>query len=342
MAPHLNIVASCTDRKRGVVLRERRLGEIPDGAADARAARWWKSLTSPIGQVGLTGITDTSAIAAADVYVGEQWTLVHGLTANLRQAGWHVNLWITSAGYGLLSDQTPIHPYSSTFSVDSPDTVAKDRGGAARHAYHRDWWAALAALRSAVEEGPTTLAELARQDPNAGMLVLASPDYVRAIQDDLLVAAERMRHPECLAILTSDDGWTTSPLRDNLVILDDRVRGKWGGTMQGLHARAALHLYKDAGADRKSFSAHALRDRYTAMVDDAPKPERHNRDRMSDGEVIDFLRAELTKNPDAGWTLLLRTLRNSGRACEQKRFRGLHAEISSSLRAGKSRETDET
>lgn len=61
------------------------------------------------------------------------------------------------------------------------------------------------------------------------------------------------------------------------------------------------------------------------------RPEKFNRDRMDDDQVLAFLRAELAKNPRAGWTLLLRTLRASNRACEQGRFRELHKRVRDEL-----------
>ena len=95
--------------------------------------------------------------------------------------------------------------------------------------------------------------------------------------------------------------------------------------MLGLNARVAHHLLAD-GHDGP-LTAPRLRERFDSMVSDAEKPPKHNRERMDDEDVLRFLRAEMQRDPKAGWTLRLRTLRGNGRACEQGRFRELHKQV---------------
>ncbi|HEY8377031.1 MAG TPA: hypothetical protein VIK91_11105, partial [Nannocystis sp.] len=212
-----------------------------------------------------------------------------------------------------------------TFADSSPDQVALGQPPATRASYNQAWWSTLARLRSEHEPTPTSLAALAARSPRSTLLILASPDYVRALHGDLAAAAAQLQRPEQLTIVTSGAPRDGDPLADNIVSVDDRTRSALGGTMQGLHARAALHLLAAPEIPREPFTAAQLRARYEAMVGDTPRPEKPLRTPMTDAEVVAFLRAELAKNPKAGWTLLLRTFRGSGRACEQSRFRGLHA-----------------
>lgn len=320
---HLHIVATCTDRKRGTIADELRLRALPAGDPGVRASAWWRRLD---------GAAPLARVQASHVYVGESWRQAQALATQVGKAGWRVDLWVTSAGYGLLSERTPITPYSCTFAEGSPDQVALGQPAGLRLRYNQDWWSTLAELRARHEPAPTSLAALAARDPKATMLVLASPDYVRALHGDLAAAAERLRRPEQLSIVTSGAGWRDDPLGNNVLSVDDRTRSVLGGTMQGLHARAALELLGDLSARHEPFTAALLRDKYVAMVGDTPRPEKPLRTPMTDAEVVAFLEAELAKNPKAGWTLLLRTLRGSGRACEQKRFRRLHAEAQAAVR----------
>ncbi|MFZ6179387.1 hypothetical protein ACOXH8_11690 [Nannocystis pusilla] len=269
------------------------------------------------------------------MYAGEHWKLVQELTSQVRQAGWHANLWIASAGYGLLSERTPITPYSCTFSEGSPDQVSFGQQGDDRVGYNQAWWSALASLRQASDD-PTTLRGLAENSPKAGYLFLCSPDYAKAMREDLVLALDGLRHPERLTIITSGTGWDHTPLRDNVLVIDARTQSAWGGSMQGLHARTALNLLKQPGALQTHFSTADLRAQYETLVADTPKPEKPDRARMTDEDVVYFIRAELAKEPKAGWTGLLRILRDSGRACEQRRFRRLHSEIAEEIRSGTS------
>jgi hypothetical protein len=326
-AHHLHIVAACTDRKRGEIPHDLHLRNVPVAAAGERAEMWWRRL-----QAAKTLISP----AASDVYAGEHWTQVQELAKYVRKAGWRVDVWIASAGYGLLSEQTRITPYSCTFADGSEDQVSREQPRQERVAYHQAWWSALARLRQDRDE-PASLQALAAQFRSATFLVLCSPDYVKAMHADLVLATHQLHHPERLTIVTSGASWERDPLRDHVLAIDSRAQTVWGGTMQGLHARTAHGLLEQRTTLHGPFSTADLREKYEALVADTAKPETPHRARMTDEEVIDFLRAELAKAPDAGWTHLLRVLRGSGRACEQKRFRGLHAQIAEELRAGTTR-----
>ena len=51
------------------------------------------------------------------------------------------------------------------------------------------------------------------------------------------------------------------------------------------------------------------------------------RQKMTDDDVRDFIRQALMRDPRAAQTKLLRSLRDTGRACEQARFKRLFIEV---------------
>lgn len=57
------------------------------------------------------------------------------------------------------------------------------------------------------------------------------------------------------------------------------------------------------------------------------RPAPIDRERHGDDDVRAFIIKALDENPKMGWTKLLREWRNSGHACEQKRFRGLYQDV---------------
>jgi hypothetical protein len=57
------------------------------------------------------------------------------------------------------------------------------------------------------------------------------------------------------------------------------------------------------------------------------KPEKYDRKPMTDEAVKAFVRTEVQLHPEYSRTRLHRLLRESGMACEQKRFATLYAEI---------------
>lgn len=276
---------------------------------------WWARLTTS---------REHPLIPARDLYCGEHWSLAMRTLARLRDAGRPAQHWVASAGYGLLPTTTPITPYSATFACGQPDSVHPARTTSQVDA-SQVWWQQLGCLALPKATSPRSVHRLARTDPRAALVVVASPDYIRAMRRDLLAARDALATPHLLTLISNRSMSADLELSPHLVPVDERCRTVLGGTMVGLNARTALSLIE--WAHEGPLTAPRLRERYESMVSGAERPPMPNRERIDDEDVVAFLRAELARSPRAGWALLLRTLRGRGRACEQARFRELHRRI---------------
>lgn len=281
-----------------------------------RVDRWWDLLAHT---------TEATRCPAVNLYGGEHWTYAQHSLAALCRRGQPAELWVASAGYGLVSASAPLFPYSATFSSGSPDSVVQDATGPARTEQLQEWWAALSRFTGPEQCAPRSLERLARRDPRATLVVVAAPHYIRAMRMDLLAARSALHAPQQLIVVSNQELLADPELAPNLIPVDERSQTVVGGTMLGLNARVAHRLLEEGHAG--PLTAPRLRERYDSMVSDAEKPPKHNRERMDDKEVLSFLRTALQQDPKAGWTLLLRTLRGNGQACEQGRFRELHKQV---------------
>lgn len=312
-----HLIASCTERKRAPIPEDLHLGALEDGLPSVRAERWWARLTAQ---------RDVRHHSASNLYGGEHWTLTQRSLEILNSAHGDAELWITSAGYGLIRASAPLRPYSATFAQGVPDSVTRGVvAGWSRSALLQAWWACLGRFPGPEAQECRSIAALARRSPRSALVVVGSPDYIRAMRQDLLAARDALRTPDQLVLISNRDLSSDDELCRHLIPVDERCRTVLGGTMQGLNARVALSLLEWGHAG--PLTVPRLRQRYDEMVSDAEKPSKPNRERMDDRDVLAFLRAELARDPRAGWTLLLRTLRGSGRACEQRRFRELHQQV---------------
>lgn len=317
----LHIITSCTERKRAPISPELYLGRLEADSLAMRASLWWTRLTAPDGR---------PRTIARDLYCGEHWSLALRAFATLAAAGRPARLWVASAGYGLIPDTAEIRAYSSTFAGDGAASVSRGSlDGGSRIIRLQAWWRYLCCFSAPGLTAPRSLRELARAAPKSALLVVASPDYIRAMQPDLLVARDTLATPDRLTIISNHVLSTDPALAPHLIPVDDRCRTVLGGTMQGLNARVAISLLQTDHA--ASMTASRLREQFDKMVKDAERPITPHRERMSDDDVLAFLRAALVRDPRAGWTQLLRTLRSSGRACEQARFRELHQRTQEAL-----------
>src|SRR4030095_10095970 len=170
----IRVVASCTQGKTRSVPEDLRLGSISSGPLSERLVAWRGRLQK----------TREESIAAVQLYRGQHWVVVRELPAAAQQAGYHADLWVASAGYGLLPAEAPLRPYSATFSASDKDSVWRPGDGDRREVL-RNWWNGLQTLAGWAAGTPRSLTALAAAAPDAIVLVIASPVYVTAIADGL-------------------------------------------------------------------------------------------------------------------------------------------------------------
>lgn len=323
----INLVASCTERKRATIAHDLHLRSVDAGPMGRRVEQWWERLSHH---------SEAPRYAANDLYGGEHWSVTRDALALLGHADRDASLWVASAGYGLIPASAKLLPYSATFAQGTPDSVTSGPApGQTRVDLLQAWWRALCDLPGPQKEVPRSLGALARSAPNAPLLIVASPDYIRAMRLDLLTARDALAEPDLLTVISNHDLGSDAALAPHLIPVDERCRTVLGGTMQGLNARVARSLLEWGRSG--PLTAPRLRERYDSMVSDAEKPPKFNRDRMDDKAVLVFLRRALAEDPRAGWTLLLRTLRGNGQACAQGRFRELHRQVREELAASPQR-----
>jgi hypothetical protein len=307
----LNIIATCTSRKRLPIPQALHLRTVRDHDLSARARAWCELLER-----------DPSPIRpAAELYAGDLWRVVQSLPVAAQAAGYETELWILSAGYGLVSATAPLHAYSATFARghqdSTPDSAHVETGNQA-------WWASLTEWGGPVPGAVRSLEGLARRDPGAAMLVLGSPDYIRAVEKDLLGAADSFRKPERLVVVTSR-GMKGGRLDPHLIVSDVALQCRLGGARTSIHARVARLLLQSAR--NGEWTVRRLRSQYRAAQAEAPRVAIARRPRLSDQEICRFIIGKLSEDSSVSATGLLRRLRQAGWSCEQSRFKELVAGV---------------
>src|SRR5262249_15714146 len=112
----------------------------------------------------------------AELYGGGHWAVVQSLAVTARAAQLMPELWVISAGCGLVSERAPLHSYSATFARGNPDSIASAED-AEVEAMNQAWWDHLIAW-DGPERAPRSLDMLVRQDSSAGMLIIGSANYI--------------------------------------------------------------------------------------------------------------------------------------------------------------------
>ena len=314
MSPSVHVVVSCTQAKRGETRPEHRIRSLPPGPTRNRFEEW----TRVVGKNGLP------RIPVHDLYVGDHWSVARSMVSTGGLFPTDVSVWVASAGYGLVSPDALLVPYQATFSTGHDDSVARDVEES------RDWWDYLTRWSAPGTHPPRSLKALASSDPSASFILALSPPYMRAITRDLLEAARVVNTQEQLIAMCA--GRVPDRLLARfLVPIDARLQSVLGGTLLSLNARAARWILA------QDIPPPLLRSAVIAALEthmgSLPDRKKHDRKRMSDAQVKEYILKHITQNPEITKSSLLRRFRDENLACEQKRFGGLFTAVKESQHA---------
>lgn len=321
----LYLVVTCTKRKRRAALPTLRLREHGQRSPSARLSSWLKAL----GQAH----DPADAVSADDLYAGDHWQIARSLPRLAAARGVQAQLWVCSAGYGLIPGDAAVHPYSATFSAGHPDSVWTAGETLSSAEAVRAWWSGLAGWAGPAVGAPRSVQALAALDPGAAIWVIASETYLDAMRADLVAAAGTLAHAEYLALVSAGTP-RLHGLEQNHLQFDWRLQGSHGplgGAAMSLNVRVARMLLEEGWEPAASRLNQTLQ-RYTRSI---PPRERKMGRKVSPAEVESFIREQLAAQPAASKTTLLRKLRDERLwAFEEKRFGRLLAQVRDDISAG--------
>lgn len=304
----INIVVSCSDRKRLDPPLGLRFRAVRGASTELRAERWIERLDQKKAPV----------VKAAELYAGEHWAAVSELRLTAKAQGYKPSLWVCSAGYGLISAASLVKPYAATFARGHADSIARPSDHSDREA---EWWSHLADWEGPSPGSPRRVAEIAADAPRTPLLVVASPSYLKAMSSDLMTAAEVLSEK---LLISSAGAMQAGRLAKHLLSGASRLQSKVGGSKVSLNARvAALALTKANG----SFDISTVENKISRIAKKLPDPEVFNRKKLTDAQVSRWIRAQLRRDGDLSASRALRLLREQGKACEQARFGVLFDEV---------------
>lgn len=302
----VRVVVTCANRKAMVPSRDLRLGTYPADLR-ARATQWTRRLEAP----------KTDPLEARDLYKGEHWSVVKRIADQSSGFGCIAEVWIVSAGYGLVPISASLESYSATFSPGSNDAVARSKSDKRDN---QAWWDLLASRKHRDLPGPQNLTELALQETSAPMIVALSKVYLQAVLHDLTGAAMAMGKKADLLLVST--GTPPDSLEEVQLPCDARFLTSLGGSRTSLNARVAEHII--ATSDQHRFDSAKVRGLLQQDLANSKDILRYDRHKQTDSEIRSWIQMRPDNNHSR--SSLLRELRDGGLACEQRRFARLYEE----------------
>ncbi len=313
----INLVTTCTNGKHGdknnVLSLSHYLSE-ESTSADLIDA-WCNTLNA--------ALSTSTLIQVENLYKGGHWA-----TAKAIREEYSTDLWALSAGLGLLHCQDNVVPYKATFATGYPESIPLFADKYAGKTFHKVWWQEIADRSFFKSAHPTSLADLMKEKPRDYFVICGSPDYINAIESDLLSGLNHLEAPKKqLIIITSKK--TIPSLGEYFLTSNSNIAGWFKCNMLMLNIMLAQHFIKTFTHNaHDDFSAVAQL--LSAQFQSLPAKEATRGIKRNGEDVQAYILTLLQQQPLISATQALRTFRDAGNAFEEKRFRALFKAVAAS------------
>jgi hypothetical protein len=301
-----------------MVRPELRAQALKASTTEGRAREWIEKISKVPGE-----------LPAFNLYCGVYWAGVANLwrKAVSRQA--EAPLWVLSAGYGLIPYDAVIAPYAATLRPNDPDSVVTGAGAAeVKH-----WWGTLREWVGPKAGAPRDLLALAKAHSRTLWIVVGGTHYVGALAEQLEAVHQRDGNSGRFVLVSPGVSSRSAPpaIKAALLRADARWESRLGRGKVSIGVKIATHLFDRADGDPEAIpGARRWMQRETELLEGLEVPRRTP---QSDDDVSRYVRKVLKKQRDLSFSRTLRAFRDSGLACEYRRFRGLYEAVKESMHA---------
>jgi len=294
----VHLITNCTNLKKSNIQGKVTLENVIKKHESNRIVRAWFEHLENAEQ----------KVPANEVYAGDHWKVAMSIVRP------NINLWVLSAGYGLINSSSHIGSYDATFSKGSKNSISKTGLS------NNDWWKSLHQVRKSEGFECNSLHSLVSRNVDDVFFIAASPDYLKVIQDELkeLLLDKKLTNKN-LFIISSKHNIDKKLTPYFLESSADFCNSLKGGRVS-LNIRLARYLLEKININK--FSPNHIIDKYNHLKASSQKQLVNKRKKLSDDEINSFIIKELEVNQGlkTSATMLLKRLRSKNLACEQKRF----------------------
>ncbi|WP_336794009.1 hypothetical protein [Pantoea anthophila] len=259
-------------------------------------------------------ISTSTTVCAADLYKGGHWATAKAILNN-----YPVDLWVLSAGLGLLHHKDKVIPYKATFAVGYDESIPLYSQEYFGKTFHRTWWKEINNRSIFKSKHPTSIVELMKKNKKDYYIICGSPDYINAIELDVINGLEYLVDAKKqLLVITSKK--INSRLNAYLFKTNQNIAQWLRCNMLMLNISVAKYIVNEFTSKRLN-DLNELSQKLIEELNALPEREVKKGVRRSPEEVKSFILNIMEKKPDISATHALREFRDSGNSFEEKRFR---------------------
>ncbi|MGK0469100.1 DUF6884 domain-containing protein [Clostridium sp.] len=303
----INIISSCTNSKKQTPSKSLQIENFNDDMDLEDIIRIWNSNIKAKGR---------TAFKATELYKGGSWQATLDTKEKLF-IKYKTELFIASAGYGLIHAEEKILPYDSTFASSTKNSINKFKNNSKLKANIR-WW-------NSINTFPIT-----SFSHEAYFFVILPHSYLIAAQD-MIESLIKMFTDKVFIFIANNHSLPPS-MQKNIIKFDSRFNSFQAGVVSNMLQRAVLWLSteivtKDIPLSHTILQDHIEKEMFKYKIYVMPI-----RTKLTEQELYEKIKIMILENHISSPSKGLRLFRDMGYACEQKRFGKLFKEVKGILK----------
>lgn len=314
---NIHLITTCTNGKNGLSNGTLSLSKYTSGhiSSEMLINSWCSAVNS--------AIPASASVCAVDLYKGGHWA-----TAKAILKEYPIDLWILSAGLGLLNHKDKVLPYQATFAKGYEESIPSYSHQYVGKSFHRTWWKEINERSPFNLQHPTSITALMKRNNRDYFIICGSPDYINAIELDIINGLQHLNDSQKqLLIITSKK---INVRLESFLFKSNQYMAQWlKCNMLMLNISLARYLVKEF-VGSKADNLHLLSQQLTKKLENLPEREFKKGIRRSLEEVNAYILNLLIRQPGISATQALRIFRDGGNSFEEKRFRVVFKAIAES------------
>lgn len=314
---NINLITTCTNGKNSGGKAILSLSQFSSGRTPSCVLvnSWCNAMSE--------AISEKETLLTEDLYKGGHWAIAK---ATLSQ--YPIDLWVLSAGLGLLHHKDKIVPYKATFAAGYDESIPLYSNEFFGKTFHRTWWKEITERSFFKKDHPTSITELMKKKRTDYFIICGSPDYINAIELDVINGLNYLVDSnKQLVIITSKK--VTQRLDCYLLKSNQNMAGFLNCNMISLNISLARYIVKEF-TERQCNDLNKLSRQLSEKLNGLPERQPKKGTRRTAQEVNHYIVKLMSQQPGLSATHALRAFRDEGNSFEEKRFRAVFKAISES------------
>lgn len=259
----IQVIVTCASSKTLPTPPQLKFSNLPKLPLQESLKEWNSRLSS----------TPSPTTSILDLYKGGYWKVVKSLISNKKVD----NIWVLSAGYGIVNYKEKVKPYSIALKDNSFDSIKLNTINSNSFNPYSQWWDEITKMNH------RTISQVYSENPGDLFILYSSFEYMKAIKNDF---GKIISNPNVLVISPDTKIKEFDPyiLKTNL-----RLQSLLGGNKMNISSLTLKHLIDNI--DIIGTSRDDINQYFTHLISTLPPlpPRNPTRKKLNDEDFIKVL-----------------------------------------------------